>query len=755
MVDLTPHKAGIEAARNAQPDVCRDPRTAFLGTLDAAGFTSPRALQIGKLDRIDGVDDKRGKKSGWYIYNEIEDTHNEGQIIGIASYGDWKLGISENWTSRSEHRMSTKERLAYHAKREAMRAAHEAETKQRQAEAAESAFEIWHNAKEAKEHPYLTKKGISTAKGLKIAKDGRLIVPVAIKNEITSLQFIDDEGEKRFLTGGKLKGGWFMIEGENDVIYIAEGYSTAQSVHAATGKTVYIAFNAGNLYEVSSYVKNQYPAGRIIVAGDDDTDSAGNAGRTKAEQAAAGLNIEAVFPAGFNDFNDMHDDAGIEAVTKLLCNDEREAYERPNDKSNRDNAIIRPDGVLGDIVDYYNATSGNRQEGFAVQTALAVCSIILGRSFKTSIENYSPLYLLNVAKSGTGKEHGKTIIEKILHQSSLGYLIAGDGYTSAGAVFSTLLDRPKHISVIDEFGRYLEAGRDMGKGNVHQREANTKLMEAISRSHSVIRPPSYSSMTLKKDQADAIKNRFVHNPAITIMAMTTPETLFKSLDMGAIKDGFFNRFIVSISDAERAIRSHKPPIDVPENILAWVITIMDRNDAPHTSSEPAAAEVLEFSNEAYELQLEFQQYTNVDLPNALEKYGMAQLSGRSNEMAMKISLIHALARDPTTKVVEAQDMEWAIGYVKQALDRTTEALKITMSHSQHEGDKKEILAAIRDCGKDGITWAQMQKTPPYSKHKTRDLKDILQSLKDADLAADEPHKPTGGGRPTVKWIALK
>lgn len=752
MVDLTPYKAAIEAARSTSVRACADPRSVFMDILHSAGITPPRALQIGKIDRVDGSEDKAGKKSAWYVYNEIEDNQNEGAIIGIASYGDWKTGLSETWVSRSEHQMSGTERANYHAKREAMKQEQEAETRAKQNEAAKVAYEIWSKAKPAKTHPYLTKKSVETSDGLKIADDGRLIIPVAINKQITSLQFIDDDGNKRFLTGGKLKSGWFMIEGENDVIYISEGYSTARSIFEATGKTTYAAFNAGNIYEVASDVRNMHSQSRIIIAGDDDSETSGNIGRTKAEQAASGLGIECIFPTGFNDFNDLHHEKGIGAVKKLLSIDSNiQAYEP---KAKNKEGYTRPSGVLGDIVDYYHATSGNRQEGFAIQTALAICSVILGRSFKTSLENFSPLYLLNVGKSSTGKEHAKTVTEKILHQSGLGHLIAGDGYTSAGAVFSTLLDRPKHISVIDEFGRYLEAGRDLKGGNAHQREANTKLMEAISRSHSVIRPPSYSSMTLKKDAADAIKNRYAHNPSITMLTMTTPSTLFKSLDMGAISDGFFNRFIVSISDAERDVRKHKPPIEVPERINNWVSQIIARNDKIHIATEPAEPVVLEFSKEAYDMQVKFQEYATVNLPNKLEQHGMSELSGRSNEMAMKMSLICALSRDPQAKVIEGHDMEWSINYVRHCLDKTVAALKITLSHSEHESHKKEILADLRERGKDGITWSQMQKTPPYSQHKKRDLKEILESLQDADLAAGEQYQPPTG-RPTIKWIALK
>lgn len=753
MVGLSPFKTGIDAARNNAPQVCLDPRSSFIDVLKSYGLKPPRSLDIGRIIRVDGPEDKPGKKSGWLIYNEIEDGQVQGHIIGIASFGDWKTGLNETWVSRDIHRMNTAESSHYHAAREAMKSAYEKELIEKQAESAKIAFDIWSKSPDADDgHSYLKKKNIRACQGLKIASDKRLIVPVAVDNQIVSLQFINDDGEKRFLTGGKIKGGWFVIEGKAYIIYIAEGYATAASIHEATGATVYIAFSAGNIYEVAAFVKSKHLQSHIIIAGDDDTRTAGNPGRTKAEQAASGLGIACIFPAGVIDFNEMHKEHGIDALKKYLNPKKIEIYEP---KERKEEQFIKPpSGILNDIVDYYHATSGNAQHGFALQTALAITSIVLGRSYKTSLENYTSLYLLNVGKSGTGKEHAKTVIEKILYKAGLGHCIAGDGYTSGGAVFSTLLDRPRHISVIDEFGRYLEAGSDIKKGNQHQREANTKLMESIGRAHSIMRPPSYSSMTLKKDAADAIKNRQVHNPAITLLTMTTPDTLFKTLDMGAIKDGFVNRFIISISDAQRAIRKHKQPIDVPDRITRWIHEVITRNDKAHIASEPAAPIVIEFTQEAIKLQTNFQQYC-IDTANNLERFGMAELTGRSNEMAMRISLICALARDAKATEIIAEDMEWGIEYIKNCLDRTIDKLKISISHSEFEHYKKEILADLRERSPDGITWSQMQKTAPYSQHKPKDLKEIMQSLRDADLADDEPYKPEGAGRPSVKWVALK
>ena len=398
----------------------------------------------------------------------------------------------------------------------------------------------------------IRKKGIKPVASVKINNEGRLIVPMAINNQIHSLQYIKPDGSKRFMTGGKTKGAYFLIEGNKNSVYIAEGLATAASIFEATGSQVYICFTANNIYEVTAFAKASHDGSRIIIAGDDDTNTAGNPGRSKSEQAAQGLSVECVFPPGYNDFNDMHVAAGVSLLKKYL-EPKEEAYEPPPEQKQSDDQ--RPPGILGAMYDYYyNTTSGNKQLGFAVQTSLAIASTVLGRAYKTNYENYASLYLLNVGKSGTGKEHIKTVAEKILLESGLGYLIAGDGYTSAGAVFSALLDRPKHLSVIDEFGRYLEAGRDLGKGNTHQREANTKL-------YGKHRSGAFGYETAYIFYYDAQEKRrgrnegaLRHNPAITLLTMTTPDTLFRTLDMGAIKDGFVNRFLVSISDAERVVR---------------------------------------------------------------------------------------------------------------------------------------------------------------------------------------------------------
>lgn len=744
MVDISQY---ISARPGA---ACHDPKSEFLNYINQFGLKQPRTLIVGRIDRVDGPEDKANKKSAWYVYHEIPDKE-DGALIGIASFGCWKTGLNEPWCSKSDLHMTQKERDAFYATRESMKQARSAEETQRHEEAAIRAAEIWALAGDCTTHPYLTRKNVKAASGVKIGQDGRLIIPMKKDDKIVTLEYIFNNGDKRRLVGGDPKGAWFKFSGDDKTVYLCEGYATGASVHEATGSTVYCCFSSGNMYEVATSVVLYHPNSRIIIAGDDDTNQAGNPGRSKAMQTADALAMGTTFAPGYKDFNDFHVAKGLKAVrdylTPVTKAYEKEAPEKPQ-------WDFRPPGIMGDMFDYYNATSGNNQPGFATQTALAICSVVLGRSYKTSLDNYSSLYLLNVGKSATGKEHSKSIIEKILYESGNNGLISGDGYTSAGGVFTALLDRPRHISVIDEFGRYLEAGRNLANGNHNQREANTKLMESIGRAHSVIRPPTYSAMTMKKDQAAEMKNRQVFNPSITLLTMTTPETLFKTLDMGAIKDGFVNRFIICISDAERVVRHHKQPIAVPERITQWIHAIANRHGGFHTAADPANPINIEFSDEAMNRQLEFQQYC-IDKANYLERFGMAELPGRSNEMAMRISLICALAKNPDATFIDLESMEWGCAYIQECLEKTIEKLKVSISSSAFEGQKKEILADLRNRGADGITWAAMQKNAPYSQHRGKDLRDILSALKDADLAIDEPYVSPHGGRPTIRWVAIK
>lgn len=302
--------------------VDENPRSSFAEEIRSYGFKGVPAMPVvDSIERIESPSDKRGKKSGWYIYYEAPNEFQPGTFIGIGIFGSWN-GEPERvvWSSKSRNTMSASETRMFDEKIKEARIEQQMELAVRQAEAASLAKEALEAAQPASSnHPYVVDKKIDP-KGI-LQSGEKLLVPVScpITREPTSIQFIYKDGTKLFLKGGKTRGCYCHIAGdEKKGIFVCEGYATAATIHEATGGEVYLAFSANNLPAVFDLVQKWHPRAVIYVAGDDDRWTKGNPGRTKAELIAR---EEAIFPefsdytnGNPTDFNDLHVREGLEVV---------------------------------------------------------------------------------------------------------------------------------------------------------------------------------------------------------------------------------------------------------------------------------------------------------------------------------------------------------------------------------------------------------------------------------------------------------
>ena len=204
-------------------------------------------------------------------------------------------------------------------------------------EASEKASKIWSAAKPIVkyEHPYLRKKGVRSH-GLRQGDNGKIIVPVRnIEGNLCSLEFISEKS-KLFLSKSEKVGGFHTIAGKGSLekgpIIIAEGYSTAASIYEATGLSVVIAFDGGNLIVVGEILRKRYKMAPIFIAADDDhkleardppLPNAGIKNGTAAAEACGGDVIivaltDEMKAAGASDFNDVHAIAGLDEVKRQI-----------------------------------------------------------------------------------------------------------------------------------------------------------------------------------------------------------------------------------------------------------------------------------------------------------------------------------------------------------------------------------------------------------------------------------------------------
>lgn len=193
----------------------------------------------------------------------------------------------------------------------------------KQAEAASEAVKIWANTSMAGKSPYLTRKGVA-GYGVRFAGDTVLIPLLDAHGKLWSLQEIFSDGRKKFSTGGRMSGCFHMIGdvSATDWLLIAEGYATAATLHTATGYPVAVAFSEVNIKHVAAAMRKLYPAAKLLMCADDDSQTEAKTGKNPGVQAAMeaakavhGLWCKpAGLPDGGTDFNDLVRASGADVV---------------------------------------------------------------------------------------------------------------------------------------------------------------------------------------------------------------------------------------------------------------------------------------------------------------------------------------------------------------------------------------------------------------------------------------------------------
>ncbi|MBJ9674506.1 DUF927 domain-containing protein [Burkholderia gladioli] len=293
----------------------------FASAMAVHGLTPSEIIADGKIHRFDAQDEKRGKKSGFYIL------HSDGVPAGM--FGDWRTDLRETWCAKSERSLSAAERSAHRKRIEESKAIEAAERAARAEAARAVVTDHWEQQSGPirADHGYVKTKGIRPY-GAKQIRDQLLIPLRDIDGNLRSAQYIQPTGAKRFKSGGRV-AGCFCLLGDEPVdggtLLICEGWATGATLHQALGHSVACAMNAGNLLAVSQAWRDRYSMLKIVVCGDDDAQTAGNPGSARAREAAYAVGgalaipiFDSNRPSAATDFNDLASLSGLDAVRQCV-----------------------------------------------------------------------------------------------------------------------------------------------------------------------------------------------------------------------------------------------------------------------------------------------------------------------------------------------------------------------------------------------------------------------------------------------------
>ena len=437
-----------------------------------AGIEPPNKIEIdGQLHRF-GTKGRKKDNSGWYI------AFSDGTPAG--RFGCWRDGIEVGWSADIGRELTAAESMALTRRMSEARAARDAEQAKKREVAADTVASIWEDATGAKaEHPYLARKSISP-NGARVTGDGRLMVPLFDPDgNLSSIQYIDAEGEKRYHPGGATGGmGWHIGE-LRDKIYICEGFATAATVHEATGEMTVIAYSASNLPKITGNLREKYTiAQEIIIVADNDKSKIG---QKYADQAAAKYGAKVIIPPTDGDANDYAQAGGD--VMELL-NPPATEWLIPADDFSSQPAPIRwlvKHWLQDKALIMAHGPSGGGKTFVVLDWTLKMAAGI-GDWFGHKVRPGSVVYLAGEGHHGLRsrialwkQEHGNPSLNMWLSKSGCD-LNTPEGYQKAAEAIRSLDELPS-IIVVDTLHRFLSGDENSAQDAKTMLDACAALME--------------------------------------------------------------------------------------------------------------------------------------------------------------------------------------------------------------------------------------------------------------------------------------
>ncbi len=588
------------------------PEVQFAEAIRRSGLDVPPEIILdGKLRRFRSTESKKFDRSGWYV----------GHVDGIPciTFGCWREDITQTVKAdMGGKKWTPAEEMAHIARVAAAKKQRDAEIERDRSVAASTVETIWSGGVQASpEHPYLKRKGIE-ANGARVTGDGRLMLPLfSPDGELSSLQYIDESGGKLYHAGGQTGGMYWMLGtlDQPGVLYIAEGFATAATIHQTTNRPCIVAYSAGNLVPVTGSLREQMPNQEMVIVADNDQSGIG---QRYAEQASAKHGARMILiptPGDANDYAQSGADLLMllvppksDIITKLkaVFGDELGTeYEAPDE-------LIEGLLVMGSLT----VTYGDSNSGKTFWALAMAAHIAMGRDFCG--RKVDPGLVIYLASEAPGSIRSRMQAMKRYYDHDLSDLVmvplpmnfyegdedANDVIALVQAV-SELKGKPVRLIVGDTLARMSaganeNSGEDMGpvmarfdrvaqstKAALHIIHHNGKDQAKGARGWSGIR--AHIDTEIEVAEKDGIRSASVTKQRELPGKGEAIYFRLEVIEMGTTKFGKPATTCVAVHDEQAAeTKPHKKPTKHDENIRtierAWNNSGKEiRNEMPYIS----------------------------------------------------------------------------------------------------------------------------------------------------------------------------
>jgi hypothetical protein len=404
-------------------------------------------------------------------------------------------------------------------------------------------------------------------------------------------------------------------------------------------------------------------------------------------------------------------------------------------------AVMRPGGVLEDMVAWICATSISPQPFLALGAAICAVGAIAGRRYRTPLDNRTNIYAVALAASGSGKDHPRKCVRNALAAAGLADYLGGEELASGSAVMSAVARHPALLFQIDEFGHFLQCVLDTKSHAHHRREIMSSLTKLWTSADSFIRGTEYAN---QKDRPRID----IDQPCVCLYGSTVPEELWRAMQSGSIGDGSIARYLLFHSPENYPDTCEPAGLasDVPERIVDTLKAIAvgayghDAGNlaaamAPASGGTPYTVPFDEGGAKAWAAL----QADQLAAKREHEGGALSAVWNRYAEHSLKLALIAAVSRNPVAPVMGAGELGWGRALAEHSIGTLARAVERYVADTQHEAMLKKVVEILRRHGDwiDGGTFAR--KTQFLSR---RDRNEVITQLEESGMI-ELSREPTG------------
>ena len=439
---------------------------------------------------------------------------------------------------------------------------------------------------------------------------------------------------------------------------------------------------------------------------------------------------------------------------------ESAAKDEPPSFSNVPPEFLALPGEMGECMAWMTRTAQRPQPLLSMVATISLFATALSQKIASPTGLRTNLYLVGVAGTSAGKDHGRKCISRALQAAQLDSLLGGDEIASGAGLLARVHRVPRTLFQLDEFGLMLQAMRSKNAG-VHLSSIVPYLMKLYGSTDSIYRGAEYADQKVRARQD-------IEYPCVNLHATTTPDQFFSALGSADVTSGALNRLLVIVCpDRIVPMRESEPEIP-PASVVEWLQAVQRIQCGTFGGLLPNNPITLAFEPGARRLSEEFSQWRDSYYEQHADQPQIVSLWGRAHEAAIKMAMIHSmashsdpkrlddLARNGALKITETS-IRWGVAFVRHFMGEMERELVARMGDSDFDILVKECIRHINRKGKKGLTNRELgQFCPAYGSKEPRVQDAIHVAILRREAAVQVVYPPASGrGKSRTAWVATQ